>query len=164
MQNLFKNKAALVIVLIILFAGIIYLWNVQKDKDQKAVEEAQHQQQNAEDQTATDTDTDTNTTTGSGSSTVMAYSAALKAYEGKRIQFDEYCSAIPKAVVFKSGTRIMLDNRSNDKRKIVLDGKVYNIAAFGYTTAVLPTVTTTNKTVTVDCADLVNVATITVQK
>jgi hypothetical protein len=62
----------------------------------------------------------------------MSYDSALKMYEGKRIQFDEFCQASPNALVVKSGSSIMFDNRSGDARWISLDGVGFYISGHGF--------------------------------
>lgn len=92
-----------------------------------------------------------------------AYTAALKTYGTNRIQFDEYCTASPAQVVFKGGTSIMIDNRSNDQRKIVIGGSIINVAPFSYKIFTLQKVTS-QTVIHGDCADLKNVVTITLNK
>lgn len=62
----------------------------------------------------------------------ISYDAALKAYAGNRIQFDEFCQASPNAIVLKSGTSVMFDNRSGDARWFSLDGTGYYVAGYGF--------------------------------
>ncbi|MDB4939611.1 MAG: hypothetical protein JWO40_36 [Candidatus Doudnabacteria bacterium] len=91
------------------------------------------------------------------------YTQALKTYGTNRIAFDEYCTAKPNAVVFKSGTKVMIDNRSNDQRKITVGTIALNVKPFDFQIVTIPTVKAIT-TITGDCADLQNVVTITVNK
>ncbi|OGZ63830.1 MAG: hypothetical protein A3A98_00900 [Candidatus Staskawiczbacteria bacterium RIFCSPLOWO2_01_FULL_40_39] len=86
-----------------------------------------------------------------GGTTNLTYTQAVKLYVDKRIQFNDTCVASPNYVVFKKGTTIMLDNRSNKQRVISLDGVKYNLKPYGF---VLVTLTTTAKlphTIMIDC-------------
>ena len=66
-----------------------------------------------------------------------SYTELVKEYEGRRIQFDQYCQATPKDITYKNGTSIMLDNRSGDARTITLAGTKYQLSGYGYTTVTL---------------------------
>ncbi|MEK7506554.1 MAG: hypothetical protein AAB566_00670 [Patescibacteria group bacterium] len=60
------------------------------------------------------------------------YSQLVKEYEGRRIQFDDRCQAIPKDPTYKNGTAIMLDNRSAQVRVVTVGGVQYSLAGYGY--------------------------------
>ena len=100
---------------------------------------------------------------GSVSSVRAQYNALVKEYEGKRIQFDMNCQAIPNALTFKNGTRVMFDNRSGDKRTFSLNGKVYNILGYGWQLITLSS-SKLPMTYVIDCGSAQNVGTITIQK
>lgn len=72
----------------------------------------------------------------------QTYEQALLAYAGKRIQFNEKCQGTPGQMVLKTGTKIMLDNRSKYIQTINLDGTKIVLPAYGWQTA---TVTTKNQ-------------------
>lgn len=61
-----------------------------------------------------------------------AYSDLVKQYEGKRIQFDDRCQAIPLMPTYKNGTSIMLDNRSSSPRVIKIGSVSYSLVGYGY--------------------------------
>lgn len=161
MQNKYVKWIVAIVVLLVLL-GIVQL--LQRNAQQRTERQAMEAKQAAQNQPAAGTSTGTTPPASGGTNLSLSYNEALKAYGTSRIQFDEFCTAAPNRMTFKSGAKVMLDNRSNDARKIVLDGKVYNIKAFDYALVTLPTVTTTNKTLQINCADLVNVATILLQK
>ena len=94
---------------------------------------------------------------------VSGYSEAVKQYEGRRIQFDQYCQANPVSSTYKNGTTIMLDNRSGDPRIVQVDGKSYNLAGYGYKLVSLSS-TTLPQTYTLNCGSAVNVGKILLQK
>ena len=75
--------------------------------------------------------------TGSATASVKTYNELVKEYEGRRIQFDINCQAVPNSVTYKNGTTIMLDNRSGDSRVVTLDGTRYQLAGYGYATVTL---------------------------
>jgi hypothetical protein len=100
---------------------------------------------------------------GSVNSVRAQYDALVKEYEGRRIQFDMNCQAIPNALTFKTGTKVMFDNRSGDKRTFSLNGKVYNILGYGWQLITLSS-SKLPMTYTIDCGSAQNVGTITIQK
>jgi hypothetical protein len=61
-----------------------------------------------------------------------SYTELVKEYEGRRIQFDQNCQAVPGSITYKSGTSIMLDNRSGDARNIKVGSDSYALAGYGY--------------------------------
>lgn len=91
-----------------------------------------------------------------------SYSDLVKEYEGKRIQFDERCQAIPKNPTYKNGTSIMLDNRSGDARTVKVGDRTYNLQGYGYwiTTLSSPSLP---KELLIDCGAAMNVGTILLQ-
>jgi len=68
----------------------------------------------------------------------MAFQQAYENFDGRIIQI-ENCMAIPGMaalptnVTYKNGTRIMLDNRSQDPLEISLGGKAYRLYGYEYT-------------------------------
>jgi hypothetical protein len=96
------------------------------------------------------------------SSSSAAYTAALLKYGTNRIQFQQACQTVPNAMVVKSGTTIMLDNRASITHTVKLD-RTYVIRADGFTTTTLSGGTLPRK-ILVDCDKSQNVATITVEK
>lgn len=100
-----------------------------------------------------------------GSATpVLSYDEALAQYADKRIQFDRVCQATPNTPTYKTGTRIMLDNRSAESRTIRVGTlRTVTIPAWGFTTLEL-TAKNLPETFDVDCGIGENVATIIVQK
>ncbi len=99
----------------------------------------------------------------SGTATNATYSALVTQYAGKRIQFDAGCQAIPKTAVFKTGTKVMFDNRSGDARTIVINGSSYRFPGYGYQVITLSS-STLPKTFMIDCGSAQNTGTITIEK
>lgn len=99
---------------------------------------------------------------GSAATSPVAYSELVKQYEGKRIQFDMNCQAIPNSLTFKTGTNIMLDNRSGDARVITVGGTKYNLAGYGYQVVTLSSATTPKELV-LGCGSAINVGKILLQ-
>ena len=70
---------------------------------------------------------------GSGTANqTIKYTQLVKDYEGRRIQFDINCQAIPANTTYKNNTKIMFDNRSGDARTFVIGGVKYNFPGYGY--------------------------------
>ena len=96
--------------------------------------------------------------------TVLSYDEALAQYADKRIQFDRTCQATPNTPTYKTGTRIMLDNRSAESRTIRIGTlRTVTIPAWGFTTLEL-TSKNLPEMLDVDCGTGENVATIIVQQ
>lgn len=91
------------------------------------------------------------------------YTQLIKDYEGRRIQFDIRCQAIPPNTTYKNNTKIMFDNRSGDTRVITIGGVKYNFPGYGYKIlniygSELPA------SVSFDCGTAINVGSILIQK
>lgn len=61
-----------------------------------------------------------------------SYTELVKEHTATRIQFDQYCQAIPTRITFKSGSSVMLDNRSGDARYVKVGDESYYLAGYGY--------------------------------
>ena len=92
-----------------------------------------------------------------------SYTDAVKQYANQRIQFDMYCQAKPVNATYKSGTGIMLDNRSGDARIIAVGGVQYHLAGYGWT-IIVPQPRTLPATLAVDCGAARNVSAILIQQ
>lgn len=92
----------------------------------------------------------------------QTYTALVKEYEGRRIQFDINCQAIPSSVTYKNGTKVMFDNRSGDARIITVGGVQYNVAGYGYKILTLSS-PTLPKNLLLSCGAAVNVGQILLQ-
>jgi hypothetical protein len=75
------------------------------------------------------------------STTGLTYDQTLAAYADRRIQFNEKCQGIPGQMVLKTGTKIMLDNRSKYAQTINLDGAKVILPAYSWQ---IVTITTKN--------------------
>ncbi len=96
----------------------------------------------------------------------MSYQKALENYKDNlRIQLSgtSFCQASPNNVMYKSGTSIMIDNRSAQTRNIKIGSASYTIEGYGFkivklSSATLPT------TLLMDCGTQQNIAKILLQK
>lgn len=93
----------------------------------------------------------------------LAYDAAVRQFEGRRIQFNAECSAIPSQATYKSGTSLMLDNRAGHAQTVLFNLQRYTIQAYDY--VIVSAVADYTPAVTyIDCGQKQNVAKITIQK
>ena len=92
----------------------------------------------------------------------ISYADALIKYKDARIQIDDSCQAFPNTVTYKTGTSIMIDNRSSASHTLRIGSlyavKPYNFKIIKLTSSTLP------MTYLVDCDGAQNVATILLQK
>lgn len=91
-----------------------------------------------------------------------SYTELVKEYEGRRIQFDQYCQAVPKDITYKNGTSIMLDNRSGDARSIKVGNDTHSLAGYGYKIVNLSR-TSLPSEILLSCGSAVNVGKILLQ-
>lgn len=91
-----------------------------------------------------------------------SYTELVSEYDGRRIQFDQNCQAIPNGVTFKEGTSIMLDNRSGDPRTIKVGDKSFDLQGYGYWITTLSSPTLPQE-LFVSCGSAVNVGKILLQ-
>ncbi|HYU64759.1 MAG TPA: hypothetical protein VEK36_00615 [Candidatus Paceibacterota bacterium] len=92
----------------------------------------------------------------------ISYTDAVKLYVNSRIQFDAYCQGVPSSLSLKSGSKVMLDNRSGDARTIKVDGRSYYLAGYGFQIITLSS-NTLPYTVKIDCGSAINVAQVLLQ-
>lgn len=90
------------------------------------------------------------------------YTTLVKQYEGRRIQFDDRCQPVPLSPTYKSGTSIMLDNRSSQSRVIKVGDTSYSLSGFGYRIITLSS-TSLPKEYPVSCGSAGNVGKILLQ-
>lgn len=94
---------------------------------------------------------------------ILSYQQVVDKYQGYRFQFNDQCTAIPTASTYKTGTRVMFDNRSAQQKTITLDGKGYKIGSYGF--IIIPlSASTLPHTIKVDCDEQYNAAQIYLQK
>lgn len=91
------------------------------------------------------------------------YTELVKEYNGRRIQFDVNCQAVPTETTFKNGTSVMFDNRSGDARTFKVGATTFTMIGYGYrimtlTSGALPA------TLSLSCGSAVNVGKITLQR
>ncbi len=165
LNNPVNHKTASTIITIVVLGALI--WGIScyyKNKSNATIpadESTNQEEVVAENKPAT---TNKPATGGSSVSTVpdMSYSDAIKAYEGRRMQFDQSCVTSPYQHTYKNGTKIMLDNRASVSRTIKI-GQTVTVPAYGYKIVTL-SANTFPSTILVDCDAKQNVATIIVQQ
>lgn len=89
-----------------------------------------------------------------------SYAELILAYRNKTLQFGASCQMPISNYVYKMGTEVLLDNRTNTPIAIKLAGASYDLGAYGYKVAAL----STEGTFMVSCGENKNVATVAVQK
>lgn len=94
----------------------------------------------------------------------VAYEQALELYAGYRLQFNAACQASPSRLTIKNGTKLMFDNRADQTRTIVIDGKNYSFKPWEFKVLAISTKKTLPYTVTIDCGAARNVAQLLLQK
>lgn len=62
----------------------------------------------------------------------LDYSQMIQLYEGKRVQFNDFCTATPSQMVVKKGTKVMLDNRSKISKTLKLDTGTITLPGYGW--------------------------------
>lgn len=62
----------------------------------------------------------------------LTYDQALEQYGDWRIQLNENCQARPARLTVKTGTTVMLDNRSGASQMVSADGRTYVIAPYSF--------------------------------
>ena len=87
------------------------------------------------------------------------YEKSLVVFANKRIQFDQACNATPAASTFAQGEEVMIDNRSNQFRTVVIGSQNITVEAYDFTIATL----SEKGNFGVDCGAQMNAAKILVQ-
>ena len=99
---------------------------------------------------------------GDAATSPKIYGDLIKEYDGRRIQFDINCQAIPNSLTFKNGTSIMLDNRSGDPRTIFIGQSKYPLLGYGYKIITLSS-SEVPKDLLISCEGAVNIGNILLQ-
>ncbi len=101
-------------------------------------------------------------TTAVPAGSAKSYTELVKEYGGNRIQFDQYCQAVPTDTTFKSGSSVMLDNRSGDARYVKVGDESHYLSGYGYK---LITISSSSlpKEIWLSCGSAVNVGKILLQ-
>jgi len=68
---------------------------------------------------------------------IPSYGDMVTQYQNTRIQFDQNCQAHPNQIAIPNPVTLMLDNRSNIEKKIIVGGKSYEVAAYNYVLVIL---------------------------
>lgn len=98
-----------------------------------------------------------------GSAALRTYTDLVAQYEGRRIQFDINCQAVPGQLTFKNGTKIMIDNRSGDPRSVKIGNQQYNLKGYGYQIITLSS-SSLPSTLMINCGAAVNSGQILLQR
>ncbi len=151
MPNKNKNLWIIVAVIIVLVLGYYFL------RSQSA--NAPSNETNTQSLSTSGNPTSDSSTTPS--TQIIKYVDAQKIYKGKIFQFNNTCGVSPRAMTFTNNTNIMLDNRSSHTRNIKV-GSIYTVKPYDFK-IVNVYVSSTPKTILIDCDKQQNVATITVQ-
>lgn len=82
----------------------------------------------------------------------LTYNQAVNKYKDYRMQFNEDCIAVPSSFVLKTGSKFMFDNRSEETRSIVLDGRKHIFGPFTFAILTMSSKTLPD-TVKIDCGN-----------
>lgn len=155
-----NNKwVGLIVVILVIIGGIALYKHNKSNKEVPLTNEVGKEIPSAPEKTSYRR----SITTGPISTAVAVkpdYSTAVSKYTDRLVQFNDRCQVSPRTQVYKLGTTVMLDNRSNEARSVVISNKTYPLGAYDYTFATLDQ----KGSFGVDCGDARNVATITVQE
>ncbi len=154
------NKAAMwwvigIVVVVLVAAGVWYFWYQPSATQNGVYNPAPTNNQAVE---------NTGGQAAGGTAAKLSYSDAVKKYADRRIQFNQDCLPTPYYVTFKSGTTIMLDNRASVSKVISLDNSRYTVKAYDYVLVTLSTTAKLPHSISVDCGNGENNATIYLQQ
>lgn len=157
-MNKIKQKDLYIIIGIVIVTAIIIwalVYSYQKGPSAGNILNPYQNEQSNNAPAESNTSASTPTQSTSGQTSSLSYGEALKMYEGKRFQFSlnslNNCVMSPTSTVFKKGTKVMMDNRSNKQITIYLDGTPYNIKAYDFKIITLTTSAQLPHTIKVDC-------------
>lgn len=154
-----KEKNTMWIVLGLVVVAIIIFFVVRANKTDTMVGDTDTSLETPVDATEDLTEGSVN---AGVSASALTYQQALVTYKDKRIQVQPSCQVIPNNVTYKTGTTIMIDNRSAVAHTMKI-GSTFTVKAWGFKIIKLAP-TTVPTTYLVDCDGSQNVATILVQK
>lgn len=147
-----------VVLLVVLITGLtLWVWPGFLIKSRQQTNNNQPEASSSLGDSSTSADVDSNKDnppvkpSAPSSNTALTYTQAINVYANRRIQFDVNCAVIPNNLVFKKGTQVMLDNRSNQKRAVFFDGNQYNLEPYGFKIITLSTSLPLPHTVRIDC-------------
>lgn len=151
-----------IVIAVIVVGGLMVLNKVNKNEDRDiqpipAEEAPIVQVTTPKKKSATDSNIPKSTLT---ISPTMTYTDAIKLYKDVNIQFNPSCQVSPSKQMFKKGTTIMLDNRSDQTKNISFDTFSVTLEPYSFSLTTLSTVGSFG----VNCNNAVNVATIVVQE
>ncbi len=147
-KNLWISLAVALVVLVLLF------WWIQRSPGGGLSSENSEMQSTE--------DTSEGSINKAAPKAALSYQQALTKYKNARIQLDKTCQAIPNNVTYKSGSSVMIDNRSSMARTVKL-GSSFSIKAWGFKIVKLEP-QTVPATWFMDCDKSQNVATVLIQK
>lgn len=92
----------------------------------------------------------------------FTYTQAVQVFEGRRIQFDAACQAVPYNTTYTNGVTLMLDNRAAKSTTLAINGETHQIPGYDFKIITLRYSDLPQK-VLIDCGTSRNVATILIQ-
>ncbi len=166
-QDLYIIGIVIVVIIIIILAAAI-----KQAGPNIGLNPQQWQNQNKQGQPDQPAQEEPKTTSGSSQTTSagpsISYQQAIKTYEGRRFQFSfaptHDCDMYPYYSVFKNNTNIMLDNRSDQKLTIGVDGESYVLNPYSFKIVLLSTSKQLPYTAKISCKPGQNTGTILLQK
>jgi|GEM_PF-1490381 len=158
----------LILAVVVIAVGVV--WSIVQTPQLAPSNHNQVSQSSAQNQPTSAGAAKTNhisaSTIANGSAGTISYATALVTYKDRRIQlgFDQhnYCIVAPYAPIYRNGTTVMLDNRTNTSLKVSLDQQSYVISPYGFKIVTL-TVGKLPHTIMVSCGGGVNNGTITLE-
>jgi cytoskeletal protein RodZ len=161
-----KNWTIAVIVIVIIVGGI--WWYAAAHSSSNTATSSTNTQTT---QTTTTSGNDTEDTTPATGAVVvnnLSYDTAVKQYANMRIQFsvgsNNSCLVTPVKSVFKTGSVVMLDNRTPTAVAFSIGTTNYTIKAYGFRIVTLSTTYALPHAMTVNCNNGKNNGTITLEK
>lgn len=163
-----SNKNLSILGLVAIIAIILIVVFLFSNSEKKSENFSNNQNQNTNTPSTETQDNNSNPkVTGAPNNNVEVrpgYTEAVNLYVNKRIQFNENCLVTPNNLTFKTGTKIMFDNRSAKARTFSLDNVRYNLKAYDYTFVTLSTSLSLPHEIIVECGNGENNGKILLQK
>ena len=150
-----KNNWIIIVIAIVIIGAIVWM-------RQGSPSGSNSYQTNTPKPTAVATSTAKVTPRPSVSASGRSYDQLVKDYANTRVQFDAQCRATPTSLALKTGSQILLDNRSNQSRVVTVDGASYTLLPYGYQVVTVSS-TSLPKTIGINCGSSVNVSSINLQ-
>jgi hypothetical protein len=149
---------------IVIIGVIVVLANMNKTSDEPVTDEAETEVTEEATETADEVapaSVKATLVTAVDPDQALPYTSALSKYADRRISFSTTCQATPAKVTYKSGTKLMIDNRGSVTHQIRIGSALYTIPAYNFAFILL----SSDKAIThtVDCDSNKNVSSISIQ-